>query len=107
MPVRLNGELYMHKILRSWYFFWNITRRQAISPIAKSHHMLRHDSMIQRVILIFIKCFSVNQNQLRESIILSTQKYKMANKLYPLIPIQFKTLDLTLTNSSSYVVAQS
>ena len=31
----------------------------------------------------------------------------MANKLYPLIPIQFKTLDLTLTNSSSYVVAQS
>ena len=33
-------------------FFWNITRRQAISPVAKFHHVLRRGFMIQRVILI-------------------------------------------------------
>ena len=45
-------------------FFWNITRRQAISPVAKFHHVLGRGFMIQRVILIFIKCLSANQNQL-------------------------------------------
>ena len=43
-------------------FFWNITRRQAISPVAKFHHMLGCGFIIQRVILIFIKCLSANQN---------------------------------------------
>ena len=42
----------------------SITRRQAISPIAKSYHMLGRGLMIQQVILIFIKCFLANQNQL-------------------------------------------
>ena len=35
-PVRIYGEPYVHKF---WAvdIFWNITRRQAISPIAKFH----------------------------------------------------------------------
>ena len=45
-------------------FFWNITHRQAISPVAKFHHVLGSGFMIQRVILIFIKCISANHNQL-------------------------------------------
>ena len=44
--------------------FWNITCRQAISPVAKFHHKLGRGFMIQRVILILIKCLSANQNQL-------------------------------------------
>ena len=42
----------------------NITRRQAISLVAKFHHVLWRGFMIQRVNLIFIKCLSANQNQL-------------------------------------------
>ena len=45
--------------------FWNIIRRQAISPVSKFHHVLRRGFMIQRVILIFIKCLSAIQNQLK------------------------------------------
>ena len=45
-------------------FFWNITRRQAISSVAKFHHVLGRSFMIQWVILIFIKCLSANQNRL-------------------------------------------
>ena len=45
--------------------FWNIIRRQALSPVAKSHHVLGRGCMIQLVILIFINsCLSANQNQL-------------------------------------------
>ena len=44
--------------------FFNITRRQAILPVANFHHVLGRGLMIRRVILIFIKCFSANQNQL-------------------------------------------
>ena len=45
-------------------FFCHITRRQAISPVAKFHCVLERGFMIQRVILIFIKCLSANQIQL-------------------------------------------
>ena len=45
-------------------FFWNTTRRQVISSVAKFHHMLGRGFMIQRGILIFIKCLSANQNEL-------------------------------------------
>ena len=41
-----------------------ITRRQAISTVAKLHHVIGRGFVIQRVILIFIKCLSANQNQL-------------------------------------------
>ena len=41
-----------------------VTRRQAISPVAKFHHVLGRGFMIQRMILIFIKCLSPNQNRL-------------------------------------------
>ena len=60
-PVRIYGEPKAHKI---WaiYNFWNITRHQAISPVAKSHHVLECGLLIQLVILIFILCFSANQN---------------------------------------------
>ena len=44
--------------------FWNITRRQTISPVAKFLHVLGLGFMIQRVILIFIKFLSAKQNQL-------------------------------------------
>ena len=49
--------------MRSQYF-WNITRCQAISLVAKFHHVLGHGFMIQRVILIFINCLTASQNQL-------------------------------------------
>ena len=62
-PVWIYGEPYAHKFC-AVYIFWNITRRQAISPVAKFHYMLGGDFMIQRMILIFIKCISANQNQL-------------------------------------------
>ena len=45
------GEPYAHKFC-SVDIFWNITRHQAISPVAKVHHMLGHGFMIQWLILI-------------------------------------------------------
>ena len=45
-------------------FFLNITRRQAISHVAKFCHVLGHGSMIKLMVFIFIKCFLANQNQL-------------------------------------------
>ena len=53
--------------------FWNIARRQAISTVSKSHHVCGRGLMIQRVILLFIRCFSGKRNQsffLHESILL-------------------------------------
>ena len=44
--------------------FWNITRRQAKSPVAIFHHVLGRGFVFQEVILIFINCLSANQNQL-------------------------------------------
>ena len=44
--------------------FFEITRRQAISPVAEFHYVPGGGFMIQRVILIFIKCLSANQNEL-------------------------------------------
>ena len=49
---------------QSIFFFWNITRRQAISPVATFNHVFGSGFVIQRVILIFINCLSANQNQL-------------------------------------------
>ena len=43
--------------------FGNITRRQAISAVAKFHHLLGRGFVIQRVILILIICLSANQKQ--------------------------------------------
>ena len=63
-PVRFYGEPYVHKFFAVIIFFWNITRRQALSPITKFPHVLGCDIMIQRVILILIKCLSGNQHQL-------------------------------------------
>mgnify|MGYP003690464617 CR=1 FL=1 len=63
MPVRIYGEPYAHKFCVI-DIFWNITRRQGMSPVARFHHVLGRSFVIQRVILIFIKCLSVNQNQL-------------------------------------------
>ena len=62
-PVTIYGEPYAHKFCEV-AIFWNIDRRQAISPVAKFYHVLRRGFMTQRVILIFIKCLSANQNQL-------------------------------------------
>ena len=62
-PVRIYGETYVYKFC-AVDIFWNITRHQAISPVAKFHHVLGRGFMIQRVILISIKCLSVNQNRL-------------------------------------------
>ena len=58
-PVRIYGEPYVHKFC-AVDIFWNITRRQAISPVAKFHHVLGRGFIIQRVILIFIKRLSAN-----------------------------------------------
>ena len=62
-PVRIYGEPYAHKFC-AVYNFWNIDRRQAISPIATFHQVLGRGFLLQRVILIFIKCLSANHNQL-------------------------------------------
>ena len=63
-PVKTFGEPFAHKFC-AVNIFWNISRRQAISPVAKFHNVLGtqcfHDSA---VILIYIKCFSANQNWL-------------------------------------------
>ena len=58
-PVRIYGETYAHKFC-AVDIFWNITQRQAMSPVAKFRYVLGHGFMIQRVILIFIKCLSAN-----------------------------------------------
>ena len=57
------SEPYAHKFY-AVDIFGNITCRQAISPVTKFCYVLGHGYMIQRVILIFIKCLSANQNQL-------------------------------------------
>ena len=62
-PVRIYGEPYAHKFCAVDNFL-NITCYQAISPVVMFHHMLGHGFMIPRVIFIFIKCLSANQNQL-------------------------------------------
>ena len=65
MPVRIYGESYTHKFCAVVIdIFWNITCRQAISPVAKFHHVLGRGFMIQREVLIFIKCLSANRNRL-------------------------------------------
>ena len=51
-PVRIYGEPYAHKFC-AVDNFWNFTRRQAISPVAKFHHVLGRGFMIPRVILLF------------------------------------------------------
>ena len=56
MPVKFYGEPYAHKF-SGVNIFWNITHRQAISPVAKFDHLLGHGFMIQRVILIFNQMF--------------------------------------------------
>ena len=45
-------------------FFFNITRRQALTAVAKFHHVLGCGFTIQRVVLIFKECLTANQNQL-------------------------------------------
>ena len=49
-PVRIYGEPYAHKFC-AVDIFWNITRRQAILPVAKFHYVLGRGFMIKRVIL--------------------------------------------------------
>ena len=61
-PVRIYGEPYANKFCAG-DIFWNITRRQGISPVANFHHVPGRGFMIQRVIVIFIKYLSSNQNQ--------------------------------------------
>ena len=61
--IRIYGEPFAHKFCAVDIFF-NITRRQVTSPVAMFHHVSARGLMIPRVILIFIKCLSANQNQL-------------------------------------------
>ena len=62
-PVRIYDEPYAHKFCAA-DIFWIITRRQVISPVSKFYHVLGRGFMIQRMILILIKCLSANQNKL-------------------------------------------
>lgn len=61
-PVRIYGKQYAHQFC-AVDIPWNFTPLQIISTLAKSHHVLERDFMIQRDILMFIICFSANQNQ--------------------------------------------
>ena len=47
---KIYGEPNVHKFC-AIDIFWNITRRQAISTVSKSHHVLGRGLMIQRVLL--------------------------------------------------------
>ena len=60
--ARIYGEPYAHKFC-AVDNFWNVTRRQAILPVATFHHVFGRGFMIPRAILIFIKCLPANQNQ--------------------------------------------
>ena len=59
--IYMYGKLFVQEFCPV-YIFWNISRRQAITTVAKFRHVLGRGFMIQRVILIFIKNFSGNQN---------------------------------------------
>ena len=52
-PVWIYGEPDAHKFC-AVDIFLNITRRQAILPVAKFHHVLGRGFMIQQVILILM-----------------------------------------------------
>ena len=71
MPVRIYGELYVHKFC-AVNIFMNNTHRQAISPVAKFHHVLGCGFMMQWVMVFFIQ-ISLSQSEstiLHESITL-------------------------------------
>ena len=78
MPVKWS-LVYAHRFCAVDIFFWNITGCQAVSPVAKFHHVLERGFMIQPVILIFIKCLSANQDQLFYILVLSylVEKYRI------------------------------
>ena len=71
MPVKIYGEPHVHKFC-AVDIFWNIIHRQAISPVAKFHHVLGRGFMIQRVKLNFYHMFHSQSEStiLHESIIL-------------------------------------
>ena len=62
-PVRIYGEPYAHKFCAVDIFLEYQLLSSNIT-LAKSHHVLGRGFMIQRLILIFIKCLSASQNQL-------------------------------------------
>ena len=62
-PVKIYGKLLAQEFC-SVYIFWNFNRRQAMSPIAKFHHVVGRGFMIQRVIFIFIRYFLASQNKI-------------------------------------------
>ena len=63
-PVRIYGEPYMHKFCAVDFFFLEYHSSSSNITRCQFHHGLGRGLMIQRVILIFIKCLSANQNQL-------------------------------------------
>ena len=79
-PVRIYGEPYAHKFC-TVDIFWNITRRQAISPVANSHHVLGRGFMIQHDSWFDFYQMSLSQSEstiLHESIIF----INILNQLY-------------------------
>ena len=65
----------------------------SISHVAKFRHVLGRGFMIQRVILIFFKCFSVNQNQL----------FYMKEQYFKLAILQQKYSLFCMRNCVSYL----
>ena len=85
-PVRIYGEQYAHKFC-AVDIFWNITRHQAISPVAKFHHVLGRGFMIMRVILFLSNVsqpFRMNYFTLKYNIL----------KYYPIV-LSIHLVDLT------------
>ena len=62
MGIRRQSEPYVHRFC-AVDIFNNITRRQAISPVAKFNHMLGRGFMIQRVILYSYLMFEKSIDQ--------------------------------------------
>ena len=61
-------------------FFGNITCRQAISPVAKFHHVLGRGFMIQQVMLVFIKCLIQSESTILNESIIYTNYYSYLKK---------------------------
>ena len=73
-PVRIYGEPYAHKFC-AVDNFWNITRRQVISPIATFHHVLGRGFVIPRFDFYQMSPSQAESTILHESIILQISKH--------------------------------
>ena len=91
-PVRINGEPYVHKFC-AFDNIWNITRRQAMSHVAKFHHVLGRGSWFSRwyVFLTYVsRTVSIKYLTCKYNI----EKYHMVTFFFPIYYIVCKLISL-------------